>query len=299
MDHQRLGRFATGVGMMGAWFIYALIWLLGRTYRRSEIEWLLGPMGGELIGDAAFRDVARTEGLTIERDAREGGLIPKFEALRGEGFEPSKTDSLIREFYEHTSAFSMDVWSETFFPSNIGLYLLVRTISRQVDQLNFPLSPLDTAYGVGSEIISLRRSDGSLRYTGWFRTLAQDRRALYAGFYMCDRAPLAPGPCVKAVFPMPRGNATVLLRPTLQADGSLVLDSCGTRFGEPGFYRVQARAGDRVRVWHVRTLKEQFHLYVDGRGVLRCDHSVKFLGLPVLRLHYKMFRDAPAAALSA
>jgi len=25
--------------------------------------------------------------------------------------------------------------------------------------------------------------------------------------------------------------------------------------------------------------------------VLRCDHSVRFLGIPVLKLHYKMFRQ--------
>jgi len=48
---------------------------------------------------------------------------------------------------------------------------------------------------------------------------------------------------------------------------------------------------DRVRVWRVATLKEKFRVYVDTRGSLRCDHSIHFLGLPVLRLHYKMFRS--------
>ena len=118
------------------------------------------------------------------------------------------------------------------------------------------------------------------------------RHVLYTGFYMTERAPHAPGPCVKVVFPMPRGNATVVLRPELRPDGSLILDSSGRRFGDAGFYRLQARDADRVRVWHIRTLVERFHVYVDDQGVLRCDHAVRFLGLPVLTLHYKIFRRA-------
>lgn len=287
------------VGWIGAQFIYALIWLFGRTHDRRDVPWLLGPIGGKTIGDAPYRDVAEQERLTIERDARDGGLVPSFEQLRGDGFDPARAHALVREFYEHTTRFTMDVWSQTFFPSNIALWLLVKTISRQVNQLNFPLSPLDTARGMVSEIISLRRADGSVRYTGWFRTLAEQQRVLYTGFYMTERAPRAPGPCVKVVFPMPNGNATVVLRPALQPDGSLVLDSSGRTFGDSGFYRVQARGADRVRVWHIRTLKEHFHVFVDAQGVLRCDHSVRFLGLPVLKLHYKIVRRADAAAAAA
>jgi hypothetical protein len=188
------------------------------------------------------------------------------------------------------------VWSKTYFPLNIGLYLLVTTISRQVNQLNFPVSPMDTAAGISSEIINLRQVDGTIKYTGWFRTLEQPTRVLYTGFYMVGRAPDGVGPCVKVVFPMPNGNATVLLKPSLRDDGSFVLDSSGRRFGDVGFYRVHARGPDHVRVWRVRTLREHFHVFVDAHGTLRCDHIVKFWGLPVLKLHYKMTRKASESA---
>lgn len=291
----RIGWIAQVVGTIGAGFIYSLIWLFGRTHRRTDIAWLIGPLGGRVIGEEAYREVAAEEGLAIERAVRDGGLVPSFESLRGPRFDPAALQPAVRDFYEHTAAYAMDVWSRTYFPANVALFLLVTTISRQVNQLNFPLSPLETAPGLTSEILTLRRADGTIRYTGWFRTLAENRRVLYTGFYMTETAPHA-GPCVKVVFPMPRGNATVLLRPDLLSDGSLVLDSSGKRFGDAGFYRLQARGANSVCVWRIRTLKERFHVYTDERGVLRCVHTVRFLGMPVLQLHYKIWkRDAGAA----
>ena len=281
---------------IGARIIYALIWLFGRTRRTTEVAWLAGPVGDDVIGDAPYERVAAEQGLSVERRSRDGGLVPDMTALRGGAFDPDRLHPLVREFYEHTTEFAMDVWSKTYFPSNIALWLLVTTISRQVNQLNFPLSPLDTALGMNSEIILLRRPDGSVRYTGWFRTVGTEQRVLYTGFYMTEQVPGERGACVKVVFPMPRGNATVILRPEARADGALILDSSGKKFGDPGFYRIQQRDAARIRVWHIKTLREHFCVYVDGNGVLRCDHSVRFLGLPVLKLHYKIFRRAEAAA---
>ncbi|MGH9885358.1 MAG: hypothetical protein ACREBE_07505 [bacterium] len=284
------------VGTIGAWFIYALIWLFGRTHRRADLGWIEGPLGERVIGDAAFRETAAREGLTIERAARDGGLIPDFEALRSEGFDPTQVHPQVRDFYEHTAAFAMDVWSRSYFPASVGLWLLVTTISRQVNQLNFPLSPLDTAHGVTSEIILLRRRDGSLRYTGWFRTLAEQQRVVYTGFYMTERVPHEDGPCVKVVFPMPNGNATVILRARAE-DGALTLDSGGGRFGGAGFYRVQGRGRERLRIWRIATLRERFRVYVDDAGVLRCDHAIRFLGLPVIALHYKLVSQGTTPSL--
>jgi hypothetical protein len=170
------------VGAIGAWLIYRMIWLFGRTRAWRDIPWLDGPLGGAVIGDAPYREVAARHGLTVQRNAADAGLVPDFEALRTDRCDPDRLDPRIREFYEHTTRFTMDVWSRTYFPSSIGLYLLVTTISRQVDQLNFPLTPLDSARGISSEIIPLRSPDGGIRYTGWYRTLAEPARVLFTGF---------------------------------------------------------------------------------------------------------------------
>ena len=291
---------ARAVGWIGAQFIYLLIWIFGRSVRRDDQGWLDGPFGKELIGDAPYQEAADAEGLTMERQPEDGGLLPSFAALDGEGFDSREVHPLIRDFYEHTTSFAMDVWSQTFFPSNLALALLVTTLARQTDQLNFPLSPLEAARGISSEVILLRRKDGSVRYSGWLRKIGEGRgaRVLYTGFYLAGSAPKEKAPCVKVIFPMPRGNATVFLRPSVGEGGSFLLDTSGPGFGAAGFYRIQLRDAARVRVWRISTMRERFKLFVDGEGVLRCDHSIHFLGLPVLALHYKLTKKAATATVT-
>jgi hypothetical protein len=71
-------------------------------------------------------------------------------------------------------------------------------------------------------------------------------------------------------------------------DGSFKLISQGRRFGDSGFYRLVERGNAHYQVRYLSTLHEIFHVYVDKEGVLRTDHSIRYLGLPVMRLHYKI-----------
>jgi len=109
---------------------------------------------------------------------------------------------------------------------------------------------------------------------------------LYAGLYSVATPPHASGPCIKVVFPLPNGNATVLLEPTVEPDGSLVLLSAGDRFGGPGFY-FTVDAGDGT-IWAkpVTQFHERIHVYVDDEGQLRTDHRFWLWHRRFLRLHY-------------
>jgi hypothetical protein len=283
----RPGPVARLVGALGAWFIYALIRVLGRKCRPQDVSWLVGPVGGETIGDRAYEETAAAEGLTLLRDAHEGGLIPSFDVLARAGFDPRRVHAKIRDFYETTHAYRLDTWATTYFPARLALWLLVTTISRRVDQLNFPLDGLDTAHGMTSEIALLRDPAGVIRYTGWFRKLLKTGNVIYTGFYMACKPPALDGLCVKVVFPMPNGNATVLLRPDHDGESGLRLESVGHSFGDVGFYRVQ-REGAGLRVWRIASLHERFVLAVDAEGLVRCEHDVTFLGLRVLTLHYRI-----------
>lgn len=290
-----LGPIRSVVAALGAAFIYFLIRLFGRQVSQAEAPWLAGPFGNDYIGDKPYEECAQREGLSLTRDATTGGLIPSFAALAGGGFDPAAVDARIRDFYEHTAEFRMDVWPESSFPASLGLWLLVTTISRKVNQLNFPLRTLETARGMDSEIVLLSEPSGRVRYAGWYRRLTQSRRVIYTGFYMTERVPACATPCVKVVFPMPAGNATVVLRPSVHDDGAFELSSAGKAFGDAGFYRMQRGRDGKVRAWRVTTLKEHFRLYVDDTDTLRCDHAVRFLGMPVLHLHYRIERKRAAA----
>jgi len=285
---EELGPVRAFMAAAHAAFIYLLIRVFGRTVHESEVPWLLGPLGGEYIGDKPYEECAARENLSVERHARSGGLIPNFDALASASFDPARAQAQVRHFYEHTARYRMDVWAESRFPANIGLWLLVTTISRKVNQLNFPLRVLETAQGMLSEIVLLRDAAGAVRYAGWYRKLAGSGRVIYTGFYSVARAPFRGDPVMKVVFPMPQGNATVILRPTLDGEGAFELSSAGAAFGDVGFYRVQRRGSEQLRVWRIRSLKEFFRVYVDESGTLRCDHWVRFLGLPVLHLHYRI-----------
>jgi hypothetical protein len=262
----RLGPSAMGatrrlIAWIGAAFIVGLIRTFGRRVRESAAPWLSGPIGSDYIGDTPYEEVAARENLELIRRSPSGGLLPDVGALDGSGCRVSELRPEVRHFYEHTAAYRMDVWSASFFPSKIGLWLLVTTLSRTVNQLNFPLHALATAKGIDSEIVLLKDRTGAVRYAGWYRQLVDIGRTLYTGFYMVERVPLCDTPCVKVVFPMPRGNATVILRPSIDERGHLRLSSRGARFGDAGFYRVLKTAEDRLLVWRVSTLHEEFHLH--------------------------------------
>lgn len=280
--------FRNTLARIGAALITGLVFIFGRKVKTTEVPWLRGPTGSDVIGDRPYQECALHEGLVLTRNANESGLVPDFSVLNGPSFDASAVSPRVREFYEHTARYRMDVWSKSHFPASAALWLLVNTISRKVNQLNFPVDIFETALGMTSEIVLLDDERGVRRYTGWLRRMAQTGHVIYTGFYMTETVPHHPSPCVKVVFPMPRGNATVILRPTLDAAGDFHLDSCGSCFGDAGFYRISKVDAEHLRVWRIRTLKEHFRLFLDAEGALRCDHDVRFLGFPVLRLHYRI-----------
>jgi hypothetical protein len=280
-------RLERALGYLGAQVIYGWLWLVGRRRSVSVVPFLDGPVGPTgRIGVALYDHLAAVHGLTIGlRD--DDGLVPCFESLAGPHFDPARVHPAIRHFYEHTAQYRLDAWSATSLLMAPFLWLLVRTVSRSVDQLNFPVSPLEVSQGMSSHVLGMDDASGRRLYTGWLRRLSADSRVLYAGFYCTAAVPGWDNPCVKVVFPMPRGSATVFLRPQNGPGETFRLVSAGRRFGDPGFYRLQRR-GDRLRVRYLRTLREEFDVYVDPQGELRCNHRVSFLGLSVLTLHYRM-----------
>ena len=268
--------------------IEALVRVAGRRIRVLDAPWLHCPLGDSvLIGTGIYERIAREENLEL-REAPDAGLIADFAALGGPTFDPEAVHPRVRHFYEHAAQYRLEAWSDVALVGKFFLWLLVEFISQRMDQLNFPISPLEMAGGMTSQVIQLTEpGSGRLVYTGWLRKLKSSGLVMFAGIYSVARIPGEENPCVKVTFP-DRGSANVYLRPVNHLDGSFGLDSTGSKFGKSGFYRLLASGPDHLYVRNFTTLHEIFHVYVDSEGLLRTDHTISFLGLTIVRLHYKI-----------
>jgi hypothetical protein len=184
-------------------------------------------------------------------------------------------------------------WCGVFRPFGWTLAIL---FSRRLQQLNVPLSGLDTSRGMTSEVMPLVDANSNdVVFTAWVRQLLGTGHVIYAGAYSTCTIPGYAGPCVRVVFPLPNGSAMVVMHPINHSDGSLSLVSAGDRFGSPGFYFTVNAGGGSVWARYLRALRERIHVYaVDGDAV-RADHVLSLWGATFLRLHYRL-RLRPSVA---
>lgn len=284
------GHLSLIVGRGIEWGIRTWVAFLGRRLPLGGADWLSGPVGTpDRIGPKFYEGYRDEAGLTAVVNAPSSGLLADFGALAGPTFNPARIHPRVREFYERTVEFKLDAWSEWSPLAQPFACVLMETVSRRIDQLNLPVQPLDTSRGMTSDVIQLiDPQTRAPRHALWLRRIAATGDVIYAGFYGITTPPQATGPCVKVVFPLPYGSATVILWPEAREDGSLVLHSNGKGFGDAGFYRVlQTGEGER-RVRCIRAMKESIHVYVDTEGTLRTDHTFRFFRHRMLHLHYKI-----------
>jgi hypothetical protein len=276
-------------GHVSDWLTQRWVQATGRLVDLRESPWLAGPVGATTgIGADFVNDLARSEQLMV-RTAGHVGLLPDFGVLTGNGFDAAAADPGVIDFYARTARYELDSWAEWCGAFRPFGQLLALMFSRRLQQLNVPLTGLDTSRGVSSEVAHLiDPQSGVIRHAVWLRRLLQTGHVLYAGCYSVTEIPGHGGPCVRVVFPLPNGNAMVLMRPELAANGAVTVVSSGRRFGDPGFY-FTVRAGPH-QVWarYVRSLRESIHVYSAESGTVRADHNLTLWGLPVLRLHYRL-----------
>ncbi|MEC9372733.1 MAG: hypothetical protein VYC34_02780, partial [Planctomycetota bacterium] len=213
------------------------VMLRGRRVEPSEIGWLMGPFGmvGEVADDHVAR-LARDEGLEVERRTSGAGLIESVERFGLDEAARARLRPEIAAFYERTADHDLEVWSEWGAAFRPGAAIIRALYSRRLQQLDLPQRPLDTSRGVSSEIITFReRGGGAARYTVWHRILKSTGQVIYSGFYDTCRLPDG-RTCVKVAFPLPNGNATVVMDVVVDEAGNLELISEGERFGDAGFY---------------------------------------------------------------
>jgi hypothetical protein len=248
-------------------------------------DWLKGPIG-EIggIADRFIDRLARDENLTVHRNEPGAGLLDSFQSfptLAG------KINPNIERFYQNTLDYNLDVWTQWKPVFGSFNYLVYRIFGRRIQQLNLPRASLDTAYGLKSEILTLKDAEGVPQYRVWFRRLKRSGEVVYSGVYTHCTIPSGER-CVKVVFPLPQGNATVIMHASTDDAGNLELISNGKRSGDPGFYfLVEDRKGT---LWkhYLSSFTERIFVYQDDDGDLRADHNMTLWGLRAYDLHYKM-----------
>jgi len=261
---------------------------------KDRFPWLLGPAAGnDVVGHGWVEQEAAAIGGSTSTGG-DLGLLPDFSVLAGPAFDPSRVDPKIVDFYEHTSRWQLDLWSEWSPVAWPFGRLLTAMWSERLQQLSLPMRPLDVSFGMDSRVVHLHGPDDAVVGAAWLRTMRKTGTTTYSGLYGVSELPAQRRPSVRVVFPLPRGCLSVFLQPSVGERGDLHLESPRGAFGEDGAYLVLDRGDGKINARRV-PIAEHFHLYVDTDGDLRTDHFVRLWRVPTIRLHYRMRRIAQAS----
>jgi hypothetical protein len=240
------------------------------------------------VGTGYVRDLAEVLGGRYVADAPDVGIVASVDELAGPGFDPAGLDPRVREFYEHTTRFTLDIVPQWRLWVRPG-YLLYRTVvARPLGQANVPMNQRETQRGIRSRIdtITLPGSD-DVAIRGWIRSFTDTDEPIYVGIYTTYR--YGGRGYVSVGFPLPQASFTATLRPRARPDGGLVLTSRGDT-DQPGHYLAYIDPGSRdLTVLAVRGFAERLDVYVQD-GELRAEHAFSVFGFPFLVLHYRMHR---------
>jgi hypothetical protein len=240
------------------------------------------------VGTDYVRDLAEVLQGGYRRDGGDVGIVSSLDELAGPAFDPAKVDPRVREFYEHTTRFSLDIVPRLRMWGRPG-YLLYRSLAaRPLGQANVPMNQREAQRGLHSRIDTIsRHDDGVIDIRGWIRSFEDTDEPIYVGIYTTyrrhDRGYVSVG------FPLPQASFTATLAPSAQGEGGLALDS-RVRDGHAGHYLSYVDpANGEVTTVAVHGFAERLEVFVAG-DQLRAQQNFWVFGLPFLTLDYTIRR---------
>ncbi|XVQ09159.1 hypothetical protein ACQP1W_42525 [Spirillospora sp. CA-255316] len=240
------------------------------------------------VGTGYVRELARTLGGTYTADAPDAGIVGSLDELAGPDFDPAEAHPLVREFYEHTARFQLDIVPEWRLWVRPG-YLLYRTLlARPLGQANVPMNQREAQRGVRGRIDTIVPDlQDAVAVRGWIRSYSDTDEPIYVGIYTTYRHD-GRG-YVSVGFPLPQASFTATLAPHARPGGGLVLTS-KSDLDHPGHYLTYVDPDSRaLTALAVHGFAERLDVHVDD-GTLRAEHAFSVFGLPFLVLHYTMTR---------
>lgn len=275
------------------WITQQWVILFGKKINNLEYNWLLGPFGGiNGIGLKFIEQLARDEDLVIDDQRKDKGLLDSIEHLMLPENELNRLSPDVINFYENTSSY--DLLLKTKWNPFFKIFgILVKIIfSRRIEQLNVPLENLEDASGLTSEIIKLIDSKTiEVKRTVWLRAFKSTGLVVYSGVYETCTLPNKQI-CIKAIFPLPNGNATVLLTPKVGKNGELILESSGRKIGDSGFYFLLKDSKNQVWAKFIKSFKDKL-VVKSNNDKITATQILTLWNLKVLEFEYEMKKLHP------
>ena len=270
------------------WLTQQWVILTGREINPNDSSWLMGPFGNlNGIGENFIYQLAEKENLLIKRDSKSNGLLTSINQLNLSDTELSSLSSKVIDFYETTANYSLDLnvqWNPFF---KVFGFLLNKLFSNRINQLNIPINNIKNSELLKSEIITLSDSESNeIKYTIWLRTLKTSGQVIYSGIYSTCNLPSGKT-CVKAVFPLPKGNATVIMVPKIEVNGSLTLDSSGKKFGDPGFYFLLNDSKGKYWAKFIKSFRDKLIIGEENEHLV-AEQNLTLWNQKILKFHYKI-----------
>jgi hypothetical protein len=240
------------------------------------------------VGTSYVRELAATLGGTYSADTPDVGIVASLDDLAGPDFDPSIVDARVREFYEHTTRFRLDIVPEWRLWVRPGYLLYRALVARPLGQANVPMNQRETQRGIRSRIDTITLpGDDEVAVRGWIRSFADTDEPIYVGVYTTYRH--GGRGYVSVGFPVPKGSFTATLIPRHRPDGGLVLTS-RSELDQPGHYLSYIDPQTReITALAVHGFAEQLDVFF-AHGELRAEHAFWVFGFPFLVLHYRMIR---------
>lgn len=270
------------------WFTQQWVIICGRKINPSENTWLFGTCGEvNGIGEKFIHQLAEKEDLTIIRKSNSKGLLDSISSLNLSENEIKKLPKNVIDFYEKTSEYKLQLnvkWNPIF---KIFGYVVNRLFSQRINQLNIPTNNIQSSENLISEIIELvAKNTNEVKYTIWLRKFQSTGKVIYSGIYTTCLLPSGIT-CVKAIFPLPKGNATVILKPSVGEKNELILDSSGNKFGDAGFYFLLNDSKGNCWSKYIKSFTDKL-IVSDENEKLKAKQTLKLWRLKVARFEYEM-----------
>ena len=198
------------------WITQQWVILFGQRIDNKNYQWLLGPFGGTKgIGIKFVKQLAKDESLVINSQRKNQGLLESILNLGLPENELKRLSPNVIDFYENTANYDLLLkakWNPFF--KFFGT-LIKSVFSKRIEQLNVPIENLEDASRLTNEIIKLvDTKTNEVKRTIWLRTFKSTGQVVYSGVYGTCSLPNKQI-CIKAIFPLPNGNATVILTPSV------------------------------------------------------------------------------------